>query len=91
MDYGPKNIENELPSRLDLCFALESEPNVMVFFTPREPIGNRTSFGPGKYKVKIRVDAENAAPVDGFFIIEFDGLWNNIKVSPATLSTHYSP
>jgi hypothetical protein len=82
-DFGPKDIEPDIPRRLDLCYAVQSMPGVLRFFTPKLPIGNRTDFPPSTYCVKVRVDAENAASVDRTFIISYAGIWNQIQVSEA--------
>ncbi len=82
-DFGPKGIEPDIPRRLDLCYAVQSMPGVLRFFTPKLPTGNRTDFPPSTYCVRVRVDAENAASVDRTFIISYAGIWNQIQVSEA--------
>jgi hypothetical protein len=81
MDFDPKDIEPDLPKRLDLCYAVQSMPEILRFFTPKLPTGNRTDFPPDTYCVKIRIDAENAAHVDGTFMIDYTGVWNQFRVS----------
>lgn len=82
-DYDPRDIEKDVPKRLDLCFAVQDRPNELIFFTPQLPNGNRTTYSKGKYIVKVRVDADNTSPVEGNFCIEFNGTWNDIQLSAA--------
>ena len=88
VDFGPRDIDPDLPRRLDLCFAVQSMPEVLRFFTPKIPTGNRTDFPPGTYRVKVRVDAENAAQIDGVFLIHHPGVWDQVRVSerPSSIS-----
>ncbi len=62
---------------------METRPRELVFFTPQLPNGNRTVYPAGHYQVKIRLDADNASYVVRDFIIDFDGIWNEIKVAEA--------
>jgi len=80
-DFGPRDIDPDLPRRLDLCCAAQSIPGILSFFTHKRPSGNRTDFPPGTYRVKIRIDAENATRSDGTFIVSYTGVWNQIQVS----------
>lgn len=83
MDYDPKDIETGLPRRLDLCYATQAIPEVLIFFTQQLPNGNLTAFPRGNYQVKIRVDGENVRAVDGSFVVQYDGIWNKIKIQEA--------
>lgn len=80
-DFGPRNIEPDLPRRLDLCYAVQARPGVLSFFTHKVPSGNRTDFPPGTYRVKVRTDSENAATVGGTFTVSYAGIWNQVQVS----------
>lgn len=84
INFDIKDVEPDIPKRLDLCYGVQSKPGVLIFFTPKFPTGNRTDFPPGTYRVKVRVDAENASTVDGTFIIKYTGVWNQIQVSEAS-------
>ncbi len=84
MDFDPKDVEPDIPKRLDLCYTDQSMPGLLIFFTKKVPTGNRTDFPPGTYRVKVRVDAENAEPVDDTFVIDYGGVWNQIQVSEAS-------
>ena len=80
-DFGPRNIDTDLPKRLDLCCAVQYMPDVLSFFTHKRPNGNRTDFPPGTYRVTVRIDSENAATVNGTFTISYAGIWNQVQVS----------
>jgi len=80
-DYLPKDIEIDIPRRLDLCYGLQSTPGHMFFFTEQKPDGNLTIYPCGTYRVTVRVDAENAKHVDRSFLIKFSGEWDQINVS----------
>ena len=80
-DFTRRDIEPDLPRRLDLCYAVESMPGVLIFFTPKVPSGNRTDFPPGTYRVKVRVYAGNASHADGTVTIVYNGTWNQIELS----------
>lgn len=82
-DFGPRNIEPDPdpPRRLDLCYSVQAAPGVISFFTEKRDSGIRTDFLPGTYRVKIRIDSENAATVDGTFIVSYAGNWNQVQVS----------
>ena len=82
-DYGGREIESDLPRRLDLCYSVQSNPTILTFFTPQAAVGNRTEFSPGKYRVTVRVDAENAETVDGVFIVNHTGVWQETEVATA--------
>lgn len=81
MDFDPKDVETDIPRPLDLCYAVQLKPGVLSFFTRKVPTGNRTDFPPGTYRVKVRVDDENANHADGSFIIKYTGVWNQIQFS----------
>jgi hypothetical protein len=80
-DFTPKDIEPDIPRRLDLCYCLKTKPDKLIFFTLRKADGNKTIYPPGTYKVKVRVDSENAQTVDGEFEIQFGNSWNDIQVT----------
>lgn len=80
-DYDPKDIEKDLPKRLDLCYGLQSKPCSLFFFTPQMPNGNLKVFPPGLYHVKVRVDADNAKAIDKIVQVNFKGEWDQITLS----------
>jgi len=82
-DFNPIDVENDLPRRLDFCYSIQSIPNALIFFTPQKPNGNLTIYPPGTYRVKVRIDTENAKAIDGYFNINFSGQWNQISISEA--------
>lgn len=80
-DLQPRDIDPDLPKRLDLCYAVQSIPDVFSFFMHKVPTGNRTDFPAGTYRVTVCVDAENAARIDRTFVISCNGVWDQIRVS----------
>lgn len=79
-DYEPKDIEIDLPRRLDLCYVISSSPDVLSFFADKRPSGNRTDFQRGVYRVTIRVDGEGIEPSVGRFLVKHMGDWNKVEV-----------
>jgi hypothetical protein len=79
-DFDSKDVEAGLPRRLDLCYVIESLPNILNFFTLPIPNGIRKEFPPGIYQVKIRIDSENAGSVSGEFLIDFTKNWDKITI-----------
>ncbi len=79
-DFNPKDIEHDLPRRLDLCFGLQVQPDNLFIFTEPKPDGNLKVYPPGRYKIKIRIDSKNAKTVDLYFIVDFKGGWNQITI-----------
>jgi hypothetical protein len=79
-DFNPKDIEADLPRRLDLCFGMQVQPNNLFIFTEHKPDGNLKIYPPGRYQLKVRIDSENAKTVDRYFIVEFKGGWNKITI-----------
>ncbi len=79
-DFNPKNIENDIPRRLDICYGIQTQNNSLFIFTEHNSDGNLKIYPPGKYKFKVRIDSENAKTVDGCFAVEFQGVWNQIRV-----------
>jgi hypothetical protein len=82
-DFNPRDVENDLPRRLDFCYSIQSIPDKLIFFTPQKPDGNLTIYPPGTYSVRVRIYAENTKAVDGYFNINFSGQWNQISISEA--------
>ena len=80
-DFNPKDIE-DLPRRLDLCYTDQSVLHSLIFFTPIRPNGNQTIFPPGTYRVRIRVDADNASRAEGVFIVRYNDVWNQVRIDP---------
>ena len=82
-DFGPRDIEHELPRRLDLCYALASSPQILRFFAPPNPSGVQKIFPPGVYIVVVRLTADNARTARGVFRVDFTQGWNRIVVVEA--------
>ena len=79
-DFAPKDIEPDLPRRLDLCYVISSRPQTLSFFTEKRPLGNRTDFDRGVYRVTVRIDGDNLRPNDGQFLVKHMGDWNSVEV-----------
>jgi len=82
-DYDPRDIEPDLPRRLDLCCGLQAHPDNLFIFTIHKPDGNRTVYPPGKYRIRIRADSDNASTVDQDFIVNFKGGWDLVSIEEA--------
>ena len=82
-NWNPRDIEHDVRRRLDLCYALQSAPQQLRFFSHPVPSGVQTIFPPGLYTVRIRVDAQNAADVEGTFNIDFTHGWSQITITVA--------
>jgi hypothetical protein len=80
-DHRPVDIDPDCPRRLDLCMILDTHPDILIFETPKDTLGSRTDFPPGVYLVKVRLDALNAAPADGIFMLQFGGHWDDVSIS----------
>lgn len=83
-DFAPRNVEHDIPRRLDLAYKLESHPESLILFTEPVPTGNLKVLLPGTYRVTVRVDAENADAVDRSFLIEHGDHWKDITVNTET-------
>jgi hypothetical protein len=83
LDFGPRDVEHDPPRRLDLCYALPTQPDRLRFFTHAMPAGVQTIFPRGRYTVQVRVDSDNARRADGVFHIDFTRGWNEITVAEA--------
>ena len=80
-DIGKKlNIDNDVPRRLDICHTIDGFDH-FLFMTQGGPTGVKTNFPKGEYKIKIRVKGDNTDFSYGEFLINFDGNWNNIKLT----------
>jgi hypothetical protein len=79
-DLGPRDIDPDIPRRLDLCVAIQPDPQYFSLMTDRTPSGNQIDFPPGTYRATVRVRAENAASEDGTFQIVYEGIWNEFAV-----------
>lgn len=79
-DFDPRDVEPDMPRRLDVCYARESSPGILSFFTEKRPSGNRTDFPCGVYVVTIRCDGDNLKPIDAQFLIRHQGAWNETEV-----------
>jgi len=82
LDYGPRDIDPDLPRRLDLCIGIQQCPQVFSFMTERTPRGTQIDYPPGTYLATIRVGADNAQSVDASFEITYRGTWNEFQVKP---------
>lgn len=47
---------------------------------PRGPHGIQTDYGPGIYKVRMRITAEHAQAAYGTFLIVHRGEWRNFRI-----------
>lgn len=72
IDCFIKDIPPDEPTRLDVCYAHESNP-MLHFFCEKRPRGVQTDFPPGKYKIRIRICSEEGAMCSRRFLIAFDG------------------
>lgn len=79
-DFGPRDIDPDIPKRLDLCMAVQPYPQFFSFFTQRVPTGNRIDYPPGDYLVRVRVRAENSSSSDNSFFITYRGVWNQFVI-----------
>lgn len=84
-NFDPKDIESDIPCHLDVCYARESNPEILSFFCPKHASGNRTDFPHGVYIVTIRCDGERLdggrlKHKDAKFLIRHQGAWNEIAV-----------
>ncbi len=82
-DLGPRDIETDLPRRLDLCFGIKPRPAAFSFMTDRTPSGNQIDYPPGTYRTTVRVRGENAGGVDAAFLVTYRGVWNEFQVAEA--------
>jgi hypothetical protein len=80
-DWDPRDIEPDVRRRADLCYAVDGTP-LLIFFTTPMPSGVRTIFPPGTYRVRVRVDSENAERDEATYDIAFDGTWQTVHVIP---------
>jgi hypothetical protein len=80
-DFEPRDIDRDLSKRLDLCYTVEPHPKVLRFFSHKVPSGNQTDFPPGHYLVEVRVTADNAATVDGEFLVSYSGIRDQARIS----------
>ncbi|MFH1661910.1 MAG: hypothetical protein ABIA02_02340 [Candidatus Falkowbacteria bacterium] len=79
-DFYPKDIEPDDNIRLDLCYVHDGH-NIIHFFTKKYPGGNQTDFLPGLYKVKIKVNSDNAKSIEKYFKVEYkSGDFNSFKI-----------
>jgi len=79
-DFGARDIEGGDDRRLDLCYVLQTQPDLVHFFTPKGPAGVRTDFPAGKYALMVRVLGENARPATERFILGYTGVWNQVEI-----------
>ena len=54
--------------------------DTLHFFTEEFPHGFQKGFGPGEYRIKITVSADNVKPISEYFIIRWDGDWMNLRM-----------
>ena len=80
-DFRPRDIDPDIPKRLDLCLAVQSQPTFFSFITSRIPSGNRIDYPPGEYRVKVRVRSNNAQSIDGTYLVRYFGVWNEFEIT----------
>jgi hypothetical protein len=73
-DFGPRDIAPEVPRRVDLCYAVNGHQGLWFFAGPAS-VGVQTVFPPGKYRMRVCVDAQNARHVEASFDVSYDGRW----------------
>lgn len=79
-DIYPKDIDPNDSIRLDLCYAHDGL-DIIHFFTKKYPNGSQTDFPPGLYKVRIRVNCDNAKSVEKYFTVLLKpGDFNSLKI-----------
>lgn len=80
-DFEPKDIEARV-RRCDLAHGIEGS-SLMRFFVPPEEtaVGVQTVYPAGKYRVRVRVDCDNARHAEATLDITFTGIWNQITVT----------
>lgn len=80
-DFSPKDIDTDMPRRLDVCYVHQGFDDVH-FFTEKYPSGNQTDVSPGKYLIKIRIKSNNAKNVESYFIVSYKaGIFDSLKIS----------
>ena len=77
--WNPLDVIKYKPRKLDVCFVHEGDPR-LHFFTEEFPHGFQKGFGPGEYRIKITVSADNVKPISEYFIIRWDGDWMNLRM-----------
>ena len=85
--FARQDIEPGLRAhRSDLCYGERGSPLLVFYVDPEERgIGVQTSFPRGYYRVRVRVESENADPADATFDVRFSGVWNEIIISDASV------
>ena len=83
-DFRPREIDPDIPRRLDLCLAVQSQPSFFSFATHKIPSGNRTDFPPGEYRVKVRVRSNNTKSTDGTYLVKYAGVWNQFEIAESS-------
>lgn len=79
-DFSPKDIEKEVPKRLDVCYVHQGF-DTLHFFTEKYPSGNQTDFPPGVYKIKIRVKSDNSKSTEKEFIVSYEaGRFESLEI-----------
>jgi len=82
-DASRRNIEPGLwGRRSDLCHTINGS-SLLQFFVATEEIGLGvpTMFPAGRYRVRVCVDAENAASITATLTTNFDGTWQGVTVA----------
>jgi hypothetical protein len=80
IDFMPKDIETDIPRRLDVCYVHQGY-DIIHFFTEKYATGNQTDFQPGKYRISIKVKCDNAKSVDKVFIITYQrGNFDSLEI-----------
>lgn len=76
-----KSIHNETPVFIDLLYVRDSENFVSLF--PKEKhagSGINSIIKPGKWIITVKLLGENINPVKKEIKIDFNGVWNEIKI-----------
>jgi hypothetical protein len=79
-DFAPRDIDPDLPRRLDLCVSSQPHPGLFSLMTQKTPRGTQTDFPPGTYRVTVRARAENATHADCTVELTYAGVWDKWQV-----------
>jgi hypothetical protein len=76
-------IEQDLPDRINLVLSESNHLGAFLCVPSHAASGNPTTLLPGKYRLTVRVSAENVADVEERFIVQVTGAWSGLDVAVA--------
>lgn len=79
-DFRTISIPAGDTARLDLCYTVKGS-RILHLAVPHGSHGIRTRFGPGIYRVTIRVMAPGAIPTDESFYVIHNGIWDEVRIA----------